>query len=314
MISSNSIGLNSRLKWVDLLKFLLFGGFILLLSACQDVATAGLPPVTPSKVALLSKPTATPASIVRSAVNLDQAPPTLTLYPTSTPKPEPTATYTPLPSPTATPIGSCEERLPANGLTALVTLEYGIARDYVPPRLVSLSNHLPVTVTLGYPTQIREIAAEPLVEMIADMHAAGLKPTIISGYRSYQAQSVSWAKWQEKHPDRASIISAPPGHSEHQLGTTIDFGSPELPGLVGDEEIEFHTNFYLTSEGQWLAENAHKYGFILSFPRETFDLTGMYYEPWHFRYVGQEFAATLKETDASLISYQLDNQPPPCIP
>ena len=202
----------------------------------------------------------------------------------------------------------------ANGLTALVTLEYGIARDYVPPGLISLSSYLPVTVTLGYPTQIREIAAEPLVEMIADMQAVGLRPNIISGYRSYEAQSVSWTKWQEKHPERASILSAPPGHSEHQLGTTVDFGSPELSALVGDEDIEFHTNFYMTSEGQWLAEHAHEYGFILSFPRETFELTGMYYEPWHYRFVGPEIAATLTEEGVSLISYLLDNQPPPCFP
>lgn len=204
--------------------------------------------------------------------------------------------------------------MPANGLTALVTHEYGIARDYVPPGLVSLSSYLPLTVTLGYPTMLREIAVEPLIEMVGEMHAAGLKPQIISGYRSYAAQSISWTKWQEKYPDRASIISAPPGHSEHQLGTTVDFGSPELPVLVGDEDIEFHTNFYMTSEGQWLAEHAHEYGFILSYPRETFELSGMYYEPWHFRFVGADLAAVLKEEGVSLISYQLENQPPPCIP
>jgi D-alanyl-D-alanine carboxypeptidase len=204
--------------------------------------------------------------------------------------------------------------MPANGLTALVTAEYGLSRAYVPPDLVSLSGYLPLTVTLGYPTQVREIVAEPLLEMINDMHVAGLKPTIISGYRSYDAQAIAWTKWQDKHPDRASIISAPPGHSEHQLGTTIDFGSPELPALVGDEEIEFHTDFYLTSEGAWLSEHAHKYGFVLSYPRETFELTGMYYEPWHYRYVGQEMAAMLQDQGMSLISYLISTQPPPCIP
>ena len=161
---------------------------------------------------------------------------------------------------------------------------------------------------------IREIAAEPLAELIADMHAAGLRPTIISGYRSYDAQSIAWRKWQEKQPERASIISAPPGHSEHQLGTTVDFGSPELSALVGDEDIEFHTNFYMTSEGDWLAQHAHEYGFVLSFPRETFELTGMYYEPWHFRYVGREIAAMLTQSGTSLIAHLLTTQPTPCVP
>jgi len=195
-----------------------------------------------------------------------------------------------------------------------VTLDYGISRDYVPSDLVALSQFLPVTVTLGYPTTIREIAVEPLMEMVDDMLGAGLRPTIISGYRSYSSQSIAWNKWRDKQPDRAAIISAPPGHSEHQLGTTIDFGSPELPALVGDDEIEFHTNFYMTSEGDWLAKHAPDYGFVLSFPRETFELTGMYYEPWHFRYVGREMAATLQAEGLSLISYLMTIQPPPCIP
>lgn len=211
-------------------------------------------------------------------------------------------------------MGPCSERRPADGLTALVTSEYALSRDYVPPGLVNLSSYLPVSVTLGYPTQIRQIAAEPLVEMIKDMQAAGLEPTIISGYRSYAAQAIAWTKWHEEYPDRVSIISAPPGHSEHQLGTTIDFGSPELSILVGDEGIEFHTNFYLTGEGQWLAEHAHEYGFVLSYPRETFDLTGMYYEPWHFRYVGRTLATMLHDSETSLISYLLTTQPAPCLP
>jgi D-alanyl-D-alanine carboxypeptidase len=150
--------------------------------------------------------------------------------------------------------------------------------------------------------------------MVNDMLEAGLHPTIISGYRSYSSQSIAWNKWLDKQPERASIISAPPGHSEHQLGTTVDFGSPELPALVGDDEIEFHTNFYMTSEGAWLAKHAHEYGFVLSFPRETFELTGMYYEPWHFRFVGREMAATLRDEGTSLVSYLMSTQPPPCIP
>ena len=84
--------------------------------------------------------------------------------------------------------------------------------------------------------------------------------------------------------------------------------------MVGQEDIEFHTYFYLTSEGQWLLEHAHEYGFTLSFPREAFELTGFYYEPWHYRYVGTEMAGFLQEVGMSLTEYQLLNSPPPCIP
>jgi D-alanyl-D-alanine carboxypeptidase len=196
----------------------------------------------------------------------------------------------------------------------LVTADYGLSRDFVPGDLVRLSDYFPVTVTLGYPTQIRAVVTETLVQMIDGMHAAGLRPTIISAYRSFAAQTIAWSKWQDEYPDRATIISAPPGHSEHQLGTTIDFGSPELSALVGDDDIEFHTDFYLTSEGQWLAQHAHEYGFVLSYPRETYELTGMYYEPWHYRFVGREMATMLYDEGISLISYLLSSQPPPCIP
>ncbi|UCG23511.1 MAG: M15 family metallopeptidase [Chloroflexota bacterium] len=296
------------------------GGIMLVSTACQDVALADVTSPPTASPAPTIDPTATQMPIEQHDAMPVMAPPTLTPRPTSTPiptpsaTPTPTSTPTPTLTPTPTPIGDCADRIPNDGLTTLVTLQYGISKDYVPPSLAPLANHLPITVTLGYPTQMREIAVEPLTQMIAAMHGSGLRPTIISGYRSYAAQSIAWNKWQTKHPDRVSIISAPPGHSEHQLGTTVDFGSPELPALVGDEDIEFHTNFYMTAEGQWLAGHAHEYGFVLSFPRETFELTGMYYEPWHFRYVGVELAARLREQDRSLISYLLDSEPPPCIP
>lgn len=150
--------------------------------------------------------------------------------------------------------------------------------------------------------------------MVEDMIDAGLRPQIISGYRSYSAQAIAWSKWLEKVPESAAIVSAPPGHSEHQLGTTIDFGSPELAEIVGDEDIEFHTYFYKTSEGLWLDEHAHEYGFTLSYSREAFELTGLYYEPWHYRYVGPELANELKQQGLTLAKYLIDSNSPPCIP
>jgi len=196
----------------------------------------------------------------------------------------------------------------------IITLEYGLSRDYAPSDLVSLSDYLPVEVTLGYPTEVREIIVDSLVQMIRDMQADGLAPFIISGYRSYAQQNIAWNKWLEKEPDRVSILSAPPGFSEHQLGTTLDFGSPELEEIVNQEDVEFHTYFYKTSESEWLEANSHQYGFTLSYPREAFDLTGFYYEPWHYRYVGVELATQLKEANSFLTQYQFETQPIPCIP
>ncbi|HRO24464.1 MAG TPA: D-alanyl-D-alanine carboxypeptidase family protein, partial [Promineifilum sp.] len=87
-----------------------------------------------------------------------------------------------------------------------------------------------------------------------------------------------------------------------------------LTDIVGQEDVEFHTWFYKTSEGIWLLENAHKYGFTLSYPFEAFETTGFFYEPWHFRYVGVEMATFLHEQGISLTEHQLATEPPPCIP
>ncbi|GMQ77551.1 MAG: hypothetical protein BMS9Abin02_0039 [Anaerolineae bacterium] len=253
-----------------------------------------------------------------------QAPPTLTTLPTITPKerpePNPTRTVSPATSPrpsttpTATPLEPCADRFPGDDLLVLVNRQYGLSREYEPSDLVLLSDYLPIEVTKGYQTEVREVIVNQLVSMIKAMIDEGLQPTIISGYRDYSAQAIAWSKWLEEEPDRAGIISAPPGYSEHQLGTTIDFGSPELAYIVGLEGIEFHTYFYKTSEGQWLAENAQTYGFSLSYRLEEFELTGFYYEPWHYRYIGVELATRLKNQEKSLIEHFMEMELEPCLP
>ena len=232
--------------------------------------------------------------------------------PATTPAPAATSTVTHTPTPDRTI--PCFERVPVDDLLTVVTLTYGLSREYEPAGLVELSGYLPNVVTLGYPTQLRRIAVFPLVDMITAMTDAGLHPTIISGYRSYSAQAIAYQKWLEKEPERVGVLSAPPGYSEHQLGTVVDFGSPELPEIVGQEDIEFHTYFYKTSEGIWLLENAHKFGFTLSYPFEAMEITGFFYEPWHFRYVGVEMATNLHEKGISLTEHQLATEPPPCVP
>ncbi len=215
---------------------------------------------------------------------------------------------------TTVPLVPCDERMPGGDLHAIVSTTYGISGDYVPEDLVLLTEHLPYSVSVGYPSEVRQVVLQPLVEMTNDMIAAGLQPQVLSGYRSFAAQAIAWDKWNRLYPERAHIISARPGYSEHQLGTVVDFGSPELPGLVGQPGIQFHTDFIKTSEGAWLAENAHKYGFTLSFTLQAFETTGFYYEPWHYRYVGKSMAAQLYEQQLTLTEYRLAHEPPPCIP
>ena len=206
----------------------------------------------------------------------------------------------------------CTERTNTDDLTIYVDKQYYISANYVPPDLVNLANFVPAHLILGE-HMMRHEAAVALGEMVNEMVAQDLQPIILSAYRDYNLQAASYAKWQREQPARADVISARPGSSEHQLGTTVDFGSPELRYLVGPN-FQFHQQFANTSEGKWLAENAHRYGFTLSYPQGSFAITGYEYEPWHFRYIGIENATNLYEADTLLLAWQAENLPPPCIP
>jgi zinc D-Ala-D-Ala carboxypeptidase len=294
-----------------------------LLAACQETGIAAPEPpavVGVETTAVLPTLTMTETAVASPTRTATSTPsPTWTPTPPAppaTPTPRATSTHTPTPpfTPTPTPGGNCHERIPSDDLLTIVTQTYGLSRHYAPQDLVPLADYLPQSVTMGFPNEVRGVIIEPLTRMVNDMIGAALQPTIISGYRSYSAQAIAYQKWASQYPDHVGIISAPPGYSEHQLGTVVDFGSPELPDIVGDPEIEFHTYFYRTSEGQWLLANAHRYGFTLSYPREAFEITGFYYEPWHYRYVGVELATQLHQSEQSLTEFLLANQPQPCIP
>ncbi len=293
----------------------LAGWLIILAVGCRPAAPLERPASTPTVVTQSAhagraganraptSPTITPTA---TPTETPTPTPTATLVPTLTATPTPTTTPTSTPTPTPTPVPACADRWPADPLLALVNRDYELNRDYAPPDLVPLSDHFPITVTLGFPTKVSAMILTPLQSIIQAMQAAGLHPTLISGYRSYASQAIAWDKWTTRYPDYGHWLSAPPGHSEHQLGLTVDFGSPEL-------DNEFHTNFYLTAEGAWLADNAHLYGFTLSYPRDKFETTGFYYEPWHFRYVGVELATHLKDNHLTLTEYLLALEPTPCL-
>ena len=263
-------------------------------SAERETATA-----TPTRAA-----PATPTPIYTAA-------PTVTHTPTATESP----TLTPTPSPTATPLSPCVQRQPpGDDLLALVNREYGLSRAYKPGDLVPLADHFPPDVTLGYPTQVREIIINPLSQLVDAMVADGLSPQIVSGFRDYAAQAIAREKWVEQYPEWAHNLTAPPGHSEHQLGTTVDFTSPDLPEIVGEEFIQFHPAFARTDEGAWLARYAPQFGFTMSYPADHMEETAFWYEPWHFRYVGVDLATRLHVQDLTLSEYLLDTRGPPCIP
>lgn len=106
---------------------------------------------------------------------------------------------------------------------------------------------------------------------------------ISSGYRDAEEQS---RLYQEKGADYA----LPAGHSEHNLGLSLDIGSTQ--GKMNQ-----------ANEGTWLKKNASTYGFILRYPADKTAITGIQYEPWHFRYVGLPHSIIMQENNYSLEEY-----------
>jgi zinc D-Ala-D-Ala carboxypeptidase len=138
-------------------------------------------------------------------------------------------------------------------------------------------------------------ALEELLQSATD--EAGLTLGVLSAHRSYETQCLTFrARVDEMGLEEARRFSAEPGHSQHQLGTTADILSPrldwQLSAAFGDEP-----------EGRWLANNAHRFGFALSYPRDMEEITGYGYEPWHIRFIGAAAAAELRASGMILEQY-----------
>lgn len=144
-----------------------------------------------------------------------------------------------------------------------------------------------------------------LCRMLETAREAGLSPLICSAYRTNaQQQSLFLRKirrleaqglpHQEARKEAARVV-APPGTSEHETGLALDITAQSYPVLEQDQED--------TPEQQWLMENAWRFGFILRYPQEKTEITGICYEPWHYRYVGREAAKEIQEKGLCLEEY-----------
>jgi zinc D-Ala-D-Ala carboxypeptidase len=292
---------SQRSPWSPDFGLLLSSLLLVLLAACQAQAALTL---TPTDTTL---PNSTPSPTITDT-------PTVTISPTASPSPAPTLFPLPALDPQAT-LTSCDLRRPAaDDLFSEVSDNYGLDPNYVPPDLVKLGNYLPGRVTLP-DMLLRQPAAQALGKMVKAMLADSLAPTVLSSYRSYFEQAVAHNRWVVQDPTNANDVSALPGHSEHQLGTVVDFGSPEIPALTGSTSDPFSTLFDQTSEGKWLAQHAYEYGFSMSSPPGAQALTGLAYEPWHYRYVGVAMATYLHASGYYLDEYLLKVRPMmPCQP
>ncbi len=221
--------------------------------------------------------------------------PSPTIPSSDTPDPTsqtPASTPTPVPLPSQMETPDDED---SPGLLTIVDKENGLPPAYVPPNLVEISSEW---MAPGFASQpLRKEAAKALVVMLRAARAEGHELRVRSAYRSYEEQATTFQYWIDQlGEEEARRVSAPPGHSEHQLGTTVDLTSASVGW-------QLEQRFGQTPEGQWLAAHAHEYGFPLSYPQGAEEVTGYAYEPWHFRYIGQDQAVSWAQSGLTLVEF-----------
>ena len=146
---------------------------------------------------------------------------------------------------------------------------------------------------------------EDLSAMLAGCREAGLSPVVCSAYRPYATQQrlhnnkiyrlMAAGYSREAAQQEAGRWVAVPGTSEHQTGMALDIVARSYQNLTKQQEE--------TAEQKWLMEHCWEYGFILRYPADKCEITGIGYEPWHYRYVGREAAAAMRESGLCLEEY-----------
>lgn len=159
--------------------------------------------------------------------------------------------------------------------------------------------------TLPDGNKVDERAYEDLTAMLEDCREAGLRPKICSSYRTQSKQTYLYnnkiarlrnAGYSRKAAEaEAGRWVARPGTSEHQLGLALDIVSQSYQALTRKQEQ--------TKEQKWLMEHCWEYGFILRYPNEKSEITGIGYEPWHYRYVGEAAAGEIMSRGLCLEEY-----------
>lgn len=178
--------------------------------------------------------------------------------------------------------------------------------------LVNAANPLPSTyspplASLRNDLQFDARAVSQLNLMLSDARAQGLHPVVASAYRSFEYQrqlfdnqvikQMSRGLSRQQAETEARKVVAYPGTSEHNLGLAVDIVSIDYQHL---DDAQAHT-----PEIKWLTEHCSDYGFILRYPHDKTDITGVIHEPWHFRYVGIGAARTIMESGLCLEEYLL---------
>ncbi len=181
-----------------------------------------------------------------------------------------------------------------SAIDVLVNREYRLPADFTPPNLVEPD--VPIAPNANN-RLLRSEAASALESLFDAAAEDGVMLYARSGYRSYSTQETLFNNYVANHGyEEASRFSAKPGHSEHQTGLAMDVTSESA-------DYRLTQDFGNTSEGQWVAANAHHYGFIIRYPQNKESVTGYIYEPWHLRYLGVDLATAVYESGLTYEEY-----------
>jgi zinc D-Ala-D-Ala carboxypeptidase len=185
----------------------------------------------------------------------------------------------------------------ATNTMALVNKEFALPDGYTPSDLVRPK----VAFSFGdqdiEKSYLRKEAATALELMFSDAVKNGIHLFAVSGYRSFDRQKVVFdAEVNKVGYEKAVQAVAVPGNSEHQSGLSMDISSESAHFGLTEQ-------FGETEEGKWLANNAHRFGFIQRYPKGKEGITGYQYESWHYRFVGVKAATVIFENQLTLEEY-----------
>lgn len=174
---------------------------------------------------------------------------------------------------------------------SLASLSHPLPKSFVAQNLTSTS--VPHANDASRVSQTIEPALESMIKAAS---SEGYDLILSSAYRSVADQQALYENFvQTKGKAMADLYVAKPGTSEHHIGLAVDLADK-------DSKCEVDSNACNLSEASaaWLAKNAYKFGFILRYPEGKKPITGISYEPWHYRYVGKPFAKILQNSDVTL--------------
>lgn len=172
----------------------------------------------------------------------------------------------------------------------LINKNNKLTSDYIPSDLE--------LIDINYACKDKYLRHEAKINferMANEAKKQGFNIIAVSTFRSYKYQEKLYNNYVLKNGFYyADMASARAGHSEHQTGLAVD---------VADLSLDYD-NFESTKEFKWIKENAHKYGFIMRYPKASFHITGFKYEPWHYRYVGSNIATYIYKNNLTLEEYK----------